>query len=242
MADRKLKIAAYTVITGNYDQLRRWTKQSIPVDFFCFTDNPEGLINEMPELTKMVTITQPLRPTTNRLLVPFSYRLFPFEIPELSDYDLIVYLDGNVQIRHEDAIERYLRLFDVANHAVSMIAHPMRDDLFDEIAVSKQIPKYRSMDFDEQIAFYQKEEVPRHCGLWVNNLIFWNRHLDRAKTEEFQEVWFNETTKYGKPGYQDFNAQGQVTLGYIVWKLKFPLHTLPRTEYNQTGFRVHHHG
>lgn len=235
------KIAAYTVITNNYDKLWSWTKQSIPVDFYCFTDDPDSLINHMPGRVKVVKMGNTLRPTDNDILVPFSYRLFPFEIPELKEYDLLIYLDGNSEILQENAIERLLASYPIMEHGVSMLRHGARNCLFKEIFACRGLPKYRdALNFDQQIETYRQQDVPEQFGFWSNNRIFWNRRVHQDEVKKLQELWFEETGKYGRPGIKNHTAQGQVTLAYALWALNTPILSIPSHEYTN-GFRFRQH-
>lgn len=236
-----LRIAVYTVITGNYDDLKPWPGQTIPVDVYCITDNPSIKIPSTSEPITILKIGQSLRPTTNPVCIPFSYRLFPYDIPEFNDYDLLVYLDGNVCVTDKKWIERLLTTYPVLSNGVSMIEHPIRDCVYQELEICKTISKYdRTMDLDQQINTYKANGLPMNFGLWANNVIFWNRHVEQDQIKNFQEFWFKETQNYRREGIQVCYPQGQATLVYSLWTLSLCLCKIPKKEW-QRGYIIRKH-
>lgn len=231
-----VKIAVYTVITDGYDTLVPSVKQSIPCDFFCFTNTIE-LHHEQAKNSeidiRIYEITEPLKKTDNRYLLPFSYRIFPFDIPELNEYDILIYMDGFVSLNTPSTLQELLENGPDEPIGISLIEHPVRKCLYQEIAFSQKMTKYNVLDFEEMKKTYLENGMPENWGLWTNNRIVWDRRHNVEQTKQFQNLYWEEVQKYGK--VQNFSPQGQVNLSYVLWKSGQPFHSWPKSFFDK-GF------
>ena len=119
------KICFITAIYGNYETTcKKFTKQTIPTDFICFTDNPNILSNgwtidttpyHITNKSKLDNYTYVNSVYNNKHTFNIAkyYKQSFRNIPILQKYDVIVWLDGTVEIIYDKTSEYILdKIYD----------------------------------------------------------------------------------------------------------------------------------
>ena len=217
------KVCVYTAMFAGYDRILEHTPQSVDCDFLVFTDDgsavPAGQL-------RVVIANNPggetLPGSQNAWL-----RMFPFDVPELNDYQILIYIDANVRIIDPLFVEQILSRCERAGAFDLMLsAHPWNICIYQEARDSQTMPKYDNTDLERQIEFYRREGFPVNAGLFWNGLIVYNRSCNQPRLREFQKMYWRERMAYFKT--PDAHGQGQVTLPYCLWKCDLKIVTIPQ--------------
>ena len=220
---RPLKVCVYTAMFAAYDRILEHVPQTADCDFIVFTDDTS---NVPAGQLRAIVKNNPGHQTSPALQNGWL-RLFPFEIPELNEYEILIYIDANVRIRESSFVVEILkRREETADFDLMLSAHPWNVCLYKEARDSQKIAKYKNTDLEGQIAFYRSQNFPANAGLYWNGLIVCTRTCDRFRVRQFQERYWHELIAYNKT--PDAHPQGQVSLPYCLWKSGLKLVTLPQ--------------
>jgi hypothetical protein len=217
------KVCVYTAMFAGYDTILEHVPQTVECDFAIFTDNEP----EVPTGQLRVIIKTNPGDQTSPVLKNCWLRLFPFDIPELNAYEMLIYIDANARICDPSFVEQILmRSEEAGNFDLMLSAHPWRECLYHEARVSQELPKYENTDLERQIASYRREGFPVDAGLYWNGLIVYNRVCDGPRVRQFQKQYWRELIAYNKT--PDAHPQGQVSLPYCLWKSGLKLVKIPK--------------
>jgi hypothetical protein len=157
--DPYARVAFITSIYGGYEStVKPFARQTIPADFFCFTDFSESMPSNgwiIDRTPYHQTIPLPYDSPNN--VNSFTLNSHPFNIckfyktafhliPRLQKYDLVVWLDGTVVITNSTVAETLLRLAESGEASLSAIEHWRGGSLFKE-ADASNYSKYNSEFF-----------------------------------------------------------------------------------------------
>lgn len=216
-------VCVYTAMFAGYDRILEHVPQTVDCNFTVFTDDE----SEVPTGQFRVIITNNPGGHTFPGLKNAWLRLFPFDIPELNDYEILIYIDANARICDPSLVEQILGRYEETGGCDLMLsAHPWNVCLYQEARDSQQIAKYKNTDLERQIATYRREGFPADAGLWWNGFIVYNRACHQPRVRQFQERYWHELIAYNKTS--DAHAQGQVSLPYCLWKSGLKVVTLPQ--------------
>ena len=220
---RPLKVCVYTAVFAGYDRILEHAQQTVDCDFMVFTDDASAVpVGQVRGIIKNNPGDQ-ISPVLQNVWL----RLFPFDIRELNDYDILIYIDANVRILDPSFVEQILRRYEEARDFDLMLsAHPWNACLYQEARDSQKIAKYNNTDMEGQVASYRREGFPADAGLYWNGLIVYNRTCDQYRVRQFQERYWHEMIAYNKT--PDAHPQGQVSLPYCLWKSGLKLSMLPQ--------------
>jgi hypothetical protein len=157
--DPSARVAFISAIYGGYEStVKPFFRQTVPVDFICFTDLPESIagngwiIDRTPyHRTIQVPSDSPdkvnsLSQNSHPMNIGKFYKIaFPL-IPRLQRYDVVVWLDGTIMITNSTVAERLLRLVD-AGESLMLFEHWRDGSLFAEAKSSWAYNKYNSTMF-----------------------------------------------------------------------------------------------
>jgi len=214
------KIAVYTAITNDFDNL--WDPEfvSADIDYICFTTNAK--------LKSSIW---------NVIDVPFRYRdprrlarLFKV-LPHLflRHYTLSVWMDGNVipigdihELLGELSIDEKFLCF----------RHPsFRNCIYGEGVRCIWTGKDRASTILKQLLTYKAAHYPFHNGL-VATAVLVRRHQDEH-VKALMEAWWNEI---------DGNScRDQISFNYAAWKTNFSFKMLPMNIYSNDYFIIRNH-
>jgi hypothetical protein len=178
-------------------------------------------------------------------------------IPILKKYDVIVWLDGTVEIIYDRTAEYLLNNIKTAK--VIGWHHEYRSGVLEAEVVASNLPRYSSTLWNNQVqpvqdvAAQYKEYLSDgyntdylrtvvrtpHLGVWITCFVaFLNNDADVA---DFLDLWYLQTLRY--------TTQDQVGFPYVCYKKQFVPFTLPNREisgdspHGSTQFyRRHSHG
>jgi len=214
------RIAVYTIITGDYDELESPDYIDSCCDYYCFTNNKEL----SSDFYKMIYIEDSEKLGNIRLqryLKMHPWKLFP-------DYNYSVYIDGKMIITR--SLLEYIGFF---SKGASLLAfeHYKRDCIYDEGEVCKQLNKDIRETIDSQLNRYRKEGFPQHYGL-IDSAVLFRRHHDEA-LKKHHEMWWQELKNGSK--------RDQLSFNYVCWNNSFEYDKCSLHIYKNSFFRVKEH-
>jgi len=173
------RIAVYTSVYGNYDEVSEPLYNDPMCDYYIFTnlEIPKTSIwqkvdfNEFPNEVD----TDFLK---NRYVKIMSHVIFP-------RYKYTVYVDGNIQIVSE--ISLYFKNFH-SKTGIGMHQHPSNNDLYDEIKTNQKLSKITLEESKSIKKTYKKHNMPRNFGMFECNVIFRDQYNSNC-TEIMNQWW-----------------------------------------------------
>lgn len=190
------KIVVYTAITGGYDALLEPQVIDEGVDYVCFTDNQE-LHSTVWNIEKI---------KNNGLDSSRLSRKFK-TMPEqfFSDYDLSIWVDGNLQIRGslKEYVNRYMRECNLL-----CFPHPWRNCLYEEAAVVKKLGLDDKDVIDRQIDFIRADGFPADYGLAAGSCLV--RFHNEDHMAGLGRRWWSMVLNGSR--------RDQLSLTYACWK------------------------
>jgi len=190
------KICLITANMGNFDRVEEPIKQSIPVDFYRFTDD-----NFPPRYCAMTPRLQA------RLVKLFGWQMIP-------NYDYYIWVDSSLTITNPDAVKWLLK--QCSGVDMAFFKHPDRDTIQEEYDfIKKKIeegnyylcPRYTNELLDEQLA-----EIKADKGFTDNLLIASGVFIykNNPKVHNLMKEWWYHTSRY--------HIVDQLGLPYAIYK------------------------
>lgn len=243
------KVAFITAIYGNYDATcKKFKKQKLDTDFICFTDN------ENIEKNGWVIDTNPYHYTHKSKIDNDTYvnsyvnnkhtynltRYYKenyYNIPRLKDYDVIIWIDGTIEIINENTseiISNKIKEYPIIGWENEILEGSM----LREVEISSNMSKFNSdewigqkqpvQDIRKQYNDYINDgykddywkninPTRKNFGCWITCFIAFDNK--NQKVREFLDFWFLQMLKY--------STQDQVSLSYVSQKLNMIPYTLP---------------
>jgi len=202
--------AVYTAIFGGYDRLHEIpeTARGYGFDFICFTDD-----NAMACPGWHIRLESPKY--VHPRMAAKDFKMLPHAV--LPEYEETLWIDGSFRIedgRFADEAFTYLE------HAgIALFNHPSRGCIYEEAAVSKNMPAYADQDIIGQVSHYRAQGYPEKNGLLAAGMIA--RRRDDPAIRRLSELWMLHNLR--------FTYQDQLSLPFLLWKLNvspavFPLY------------------
>jgi hypothetical protein len=265
-----MTICFITAIYGGYEQsCKQFVKQTVDTDFICFTDNkdiihngwtidttPYHLINKSS--VDNDTFTNSLCKNKHTFNIAKYYKQSFSNIPILQKYDIIVWLDGTIEIIYDKTSE-----FIINNiHKTKIIGwnHEYRYGQLKREVEASHFERYTStywngqsqpyQDVDHQYKCYLEDGYDElffknmhshtpHLGVWITCFVAFLQH--DQEVQEFLDLWYLQTLKY--------TTQDQISFSYVCQKTKKIPFTLPNDEisgncphYNTMFYNKRSHG
>ena len=202
-----MRVAVVTAVVGNYDYLGEHVFEA-DVDYFFFTDGQSyplqrrWMVEHLPDLSHL----HPRRAAKLPKLNPHYFSV-------LHNYDVVVWIDGDMQIKSPFFTSELLSHMD---SAILLSPHfDGRHCAYGEATIRPM--KYASEPLDAQVAFYESQGFPRDFGLYEGGVIA--RRMDDAQVRALGERWMLENLLWS---YQD-----QVSLPYCLWETGVKPSVLP---------------
>ena len=264
------KICFITAIYGGYEiSCKKFVKQTIDTDFICFTDNkniinngwtidttPYHLINKSK--IDDDTFINSLCNNKHTFNVAKYYKQAFSNIPLLDKYDVVVWLDGTIEIIYDKTSEYILN--NIYNKKIIGWHHEHRNGVLRNEVIASDFNRYTStywngqkqpyQDINNQYNCYLKDgyneiffknikSCSPHMGVWITCFIAF-LHKDK-EVKDFLDLWFLQTLKY--------TTQDQIGFPYVCQKTNLIPLTLPNNEihgdypHSNTMFYIkHNHG
>lgn len=193
------RIAVYTSIFGEYDNVQEPLVIPDNCDFYIITDNEikkESLWKkispkEFSDIDNMNNIYK------NRYFKMNPHKVFP-------NYEYSIYIDGNIKVI-TDLSELVNK---VGECGIAMHSHATRDCITQEAKACNILGKESLDVINKQIEKYFQEGMPKGFGLLQASVIV--REHNNYKCKKIMRDWWNE-----------FNIgckRDQISLPYVIWK------------------------
>jgi len=179
-----LKVAIYTSIVNKYDSIKLPIKQESytgKVDYFCFTSEAGS---------NRYKISVPRLDLHPRLINRW-YKLFPNEINELNNYDITIYIDGNLSITNPGFVDFCLN--KLGNTDFALYKYHTRSCIYKEISECRKQKKFGV--YDNHLV----QELDYRRFYPANNGLYWCGCLIRRKSSINNLIslqWWNHIIKY----------------------------------------------
>jgi hypothetical protein len=263
-------ICFITAIYGNYESsCKKFVKQTIDTDFICFTDNiniisngwiidttPYHLINksDIDDNTFMNSLCN----NKHTFNIAKYYKQSFKKIPILEKYEVIVWLDGTIELIYDKTSEYILN--NIYKEKIIGWHHEWRNGYLIGEVIESQCDRYTSTYWNNQPQPYQdvvqqykcyledgyndeffkkmNSHTP-HMGVWITCFVAF---LQKDKNvSDFLDLWYLQTLKY--------TTQDQIAFPYVCQKTRLIPFTLPNHEisgncpHENTMFYIKHdHG
>jgi hypothetical protein len=242
------KIAYITAIYGNYEvSCKPFVQQTIPTDFICFTDN-ENIINNgwIIDVTPYHynnkssidndTYINSLKNNSHTFNIAKYYKQNFYNIPILKKYDVIIWIDGSIEIINENTSNLIIK--NINEYKIIGWEHEYRQgNLKNEVDASTdsrytstfwnnqsqpiqdvlgQYNTYIDNGYDENY-FKNINNERSNLGVWVTCFIAFLNNDDIIK--QFLDEWYLQTLKY--------STQDQIGFSYVCQKQNIIPYTFP---------------
>lgn len=175
------KIAIVTGIYDAYDVLKPTLEQKgVDVDWVLVTDTAHT------DLLGWRSVMQP-RPGVHPNVAAKLPKMKPWRY---TDSQWSIWLDASFRIVSNTFAKDMLALLEREKSSIMQFGHPSRDCIYSEAGISNELPKYRGLPIDEQMAFYREHGHPERWGLWATGLIV--RDHDDSRVLELGDKWLHE--------------------------------------------------
>lgn len=214
------RIAVVTVNIGGIDDIKCIPPQSIPYDYFCFTEH--NLPFPMSSLDNR---------TKSRYLKTQMHRYLP-------DYDIFIWLDGRVEVTSSSFVEELSS--SIENDAeIVCCAHDDRSNIYEEIEYivssiedNKEYLKvrYGHQDMQSEAIFFREQKVPDNCRL-LRSTVF--ATSNKYHTNKVMDEWWAKCCQY-----TNFD---QAMFSYMCWIHFTDKNSIVLLEANNNLFQYNKH-
>ncbi len=242
-----IKIAFITAIFGRYEAttkhfVQQQTKDPTEVDFICFADSPETLNNAAGWIVDStpyhMTHRSPmyhsdkynsLENNQHTFNVAKYYKQSFHNIPRLAKYDIVVWLDGTVQITSPFTAQSIVDLFrkhperriitwQHDGRPTGSMEEEVRASYFDKYYSTHWFGQVQPLqDVGKQYEAYLADGY-KDIGVWCTCFVAFHMQ-DREWSSVFLDLWYDQTLRH--------TTQDQVGFPYCVFKLNHVPYTLP---------------
>jgi hypothetical protein len=236
-----------------------FAKQTVESDFICFTDDPNIISNgwiidttpyhhQNKSSIDDGTFTNSLKNNKHTFNVSKYYKQAFTNIPRLKQYDVIIWLDGTIEIT-STRVSEYV-LSNIYTYKIIGWNHEKRFGILKDEVTASKFAKYNDTIWNSQLQPYQdvekqyeayvndgyndeffknlKSHSP-HLGVWITCFVaFLNNNTE---VSDFLDNWYLQTLKY--------STQDQVGFSYVCQKTNLVPFTLPNK--NVKGDLPHAH-
>lgn len=264
------KICFITAIYGNYEaSCKKFVKQTVDTDFICFTNNPSIIANGWIVDTTPYHIQNKSKIDNGSFKNSISKNKHTFNIakyykqafqniPILQQYDVVVWLDGTIEIIYDKTSEYILNnIYEKKiigwhhEHRNGYLSSEVKDSNFFRYTstfwygqaqpyqdVNAQYVEYLQNGYTDAYFKNMNSHTP-HLGVWITCFTaFLNKDSD---VTNFLNFWYLQTLYY--------TTQDQIGFSYVCQKTNLIPYTLPNNEvsgncpHQNTMFYIkHNHG
>ena len=265
-----MKICFITAIYGGYEQsCKRFVPQTVNTDFICFTDNPNinnngWIIDTTPHhLVHKSSVDNDsyknsITKNNHTFNVAKYYKQSFRHIPVLQKYDVVVWVDGTIEIVYDKTSEYILG--KIGTEKIIGWHHEMRWGALQREVEASNFDRYTSTFWNNQSQPYQDvnhqfesytnegyndayfqdmQHHSPHFGVWITCFVAFLNHDENV--ERFLDLWYLQTLQY--------TTQDQIGFPFVCQKLKMTPFTLPNAQiqgdrpHSNTQFYIkHNHG
>lgn len=215
------KTVVYTCITGFYDQLKSPQVTESNVDYICFTDNQDFHADGWQVRRLPFLHLNNIDANRHVKMMPHIY---------LSEYDVSVYIDGNIEIVSplDGLIESTL-----SNSLIALYEHPFRDCIYEEAMECLLIGYDWPWKIFSQLKRYKLSKYKQSNGLFECGVIFRRHHA--LEVINLMECWWKE--------YRHGVKRDQISLPFLAWKMGVTIKNIGKSDfrYERNYFSLNAH-
>jgi hypothetical protein len=253
-----MTICFITAIYGGYEKsCKKYVNQTIPTDFICFTDNKDiisngWIIDTTPYhlLYKSEiddgTYVNSLSNNKHTFNIAKYYKQCFNQIPILDKYDVVVWIDGTLEIIYKKTSKFILQ--NIYSKKIIGWNHEDRYGKLEPEVKASHFERYTStfwnnqsqpyQDIDHQYESYLNDgytdsffkEIDMcmpHLGVWITCFVAFLKNDPEVK--RFLDLWYLQTLKH--------TTQDQISFSYVCQKTNLIPLTLPNEDIY--GIRPH---
>ena len=214
----------YSAIFNNYDSLKRPKYINDDYDYVMFTDSNTFLKQKFRnDSVWRFVVLKNIENEKEGQIVAKDIKINCHKY--LSDYKKSIYIDGSFT-----QIDDANKIWSYSKHTYFMCKHPRRDCAFKEAEICSKQRLGNMKRLEMQMSKYQKESYPKKNGLYMGGIIA--RHHN-SKAKKINEYWWNEIT--------NFSMRDQLSINYVLWKLKQKIGSHPYDYGIDSIFKVNKH-
>jgi len=219
------RIAIYTSIFGNYDDILEPYFVPDNCDFFIFTDRddiPETSVWKKIKTPKVIDNMSNI--DKNRYIKMFPNKLF-------KDYKYSIYVDGNVQIITD--LTEYIHYLK-EDIGIGIHTHHLRSCVYDELKAVVKGHRITKAEAKKHKEYLEKTGMPKNYGLLQCNVIV--RQHNNPKCIKVMNEWWKE--------FQNYSKRDQISLPHVLFMndiLISEVGVLGNNVYRNPSFRVLNH-
>ncbi len=197
------KIAVYTVIIGNYDNLIQPLYKSDNIDYYVISDHKINNLGKWKwiDAKKYLPNYQLTNVKKARFLKTHPHLIFP-------NYKYSIFIDGNISVVSN--IEELITKINV-NTGIAIHLHPLRDCIYKEAIACKYTKKGNYKIIKNQMNTYRSLGMPSNFGLFETAVVA--REHNNKVCIDIMEEWWNEI--------YNVSERDQLSFTYVLWKKGF---------------------
>lgn len=195
-----MKKAVVTALIGDYDRLQRPKHINLDWDYHCFTNTD---FNDGFWEVHKLDCDNNVKNAREIKTQAFKY---------LSDYDVILWHDANIQININlnEFVDRY------HDNNFTIMKHPSRNCVYQEADACIRLNKDDKTIIKNQISQYEKEGFTKDSGMVASGVFIYTLSHNVV---EFLDSWWLEIKKHSR--------RDQLSFNYIANKLGFNYNLMP---------------
>lgn len=216
------KIALFTAIFGDKDEIQEPKNMISNCDFICFTDNKYLKSDYFDIRFSPAVFSDPTR--NARMHKVLAHRFLP-------EYEYTIWVDGNIIVNADypyiqNLIDTYLKKTDIA-----MFKHPDRNCIYKEGDACIDLKKDAPDLIKKQLDNYREKGYPINHGLIMSSVVL-RKNLS-PNVIKINEEWWGEISNYSR--------RDQLSFNYVSWKNNFKYGIIPGNAYEDDHFiRINH--
>ncbi len=217
------RIAVYTAVFGNYDNIYQPWILPDNCDFYIITDQQKdyGIFKQV-EYDKSL-VDGFCNAKKNRYFKLHPEKVFP-------QYRYTIYIDGSIEIKAD-----LTPLINKVNkYGVGFYAHGARNCIFSELEACKILKKGNYKLLKEQCNSYEREGFPKEFGMIEAGVIAREHNIKECLN--IMEAWWKEYCKW--------ESRDQISLPYVLWRNGMSIQevaTLGNNIHSEQRFYIHEH-
>ena len=211
----KKRIAVYTCITGDYDNLREIDNVEKGIDYYCFTNNK----NIRSNTWNVVYIEDD---SLSNVELARKIKILGHSI--VNSYDILLWMDGAVRFTKNinDFIKKYLSDNDV----FVAFKHGERDNIHDEAIACYRFNKEVKSKVKKLFKFYDDVKYPDNNGL-IESTVYIKRPKDKV-VQATMNLWFDMIINY--------SHRDQLSFNYCIYKTKLKVKWINKKVFSNEWF------
>ncbi len=203
----KKRIAIYTCIIGDYDNINVPLVKFDNADYYLLTDNKEKY-RKFSKVFQIIELDKDLL-SKGAIIANRFAKFHPKHF--FGKYDFALYLDGSVRI-----VSNILKniQFISKTTGIAMYNHRERNDIYQEAEVCKLLKRGNLAKINLQMERYKKEGFPQNYGMNEATIIF--SDLNNKESIYLLDEWYKEFV------YSN-SLRDQLAWPYVLWKNNYSI-------------------